>query len=544
LQFTGFNGTLSDANLSPLTQLAPVGIAGVSTVGAANSVFLTAPVSLACDVALTNGTVLTGTEDTDPTTVDGGVISYGLTNTGGRFVLNNGAGTLLASGINCGSATPATTTAPATAATTIGATGALSGAPTTLPAGTTMVTPGGLESCKGAATVSGTTVTPNIANSAFVSLAAGVPISSFGSFTGIGAVGATAFQLSATYTRYASLNTVGLTLTGVAVAPGAPSVPANCTLTAGGPFPIGPGGGTATCTFTGIPTPGASLLNLTQALSIVGPTYYLGLSANPTTVPAQPNLSTPGVTTPGVAQGGNGQSSLITATMYTILSSAPFVVNTASGGSVIVGTPAGTIVSTSGAILAVGSEPGTVTFTTNNGIFGSPSTAATSAQQTVAVACGVLPGTSNLIYNPGSFSFGTFSFSSCSTATANLFGGGAAGTATVVGTFVGSITGQQATNAVTVAFSPVPNTVNLVRGCNEVITPASLAQNTPIATYLGTVAPSGVVVSIWQYNNAAQAFGALYFSTAGAPTNGTSVGGNQSVFICASGGATVGNGAY
>jgi hypothetical protein len=196
-----------------------------------------------------------------------------------------------------------------------------------------------------------------------------------------------------------------------------------------------------------------------------------------------------------------------------------------------------------GATSVAGSGPGTVNFVTNNGIFGTPSSVSTSAQQTVAVACGVLPG-SNLVFNPQTFSFGTFSFNSCISATTNLFGGGAAGTATVVATFVGSVTGQQAQNAVAVAFSPVPNTVNLVRGCNEVITPASLAQNTPIATYVNSVSPSGVVVSVWQYNNATQSFNALYFSTAGAPTNGNSVGGNQSVFICVSAGATVSNGAF
>jgi hypothetical protein len=266
-------------------------------------------------------------------------------------------------------------------------------------------------------------------------------------------------------------------------------------------------------------------------LGFVLPTYYMSLTANPTTIPAQPNLNIPGVSTPGVAQGGNGQSSLITASMFTGV--APLAVPIGTSGVTI----------NLGATSVAGSEPGTVTFVTNNGIFGTPSSVSTSAQQTVAVACGVLPG-SNLVFNPQTFSFGTFSFNSCISATTNLFGGGAAGTATVVATFVGSVTGQQAQNAVAVAFSPVPNTVNLVRGCNEVITPASLAQNTPIATYVNSVTPSGVVVSVWQYNNATQSFNALFFSTAGAPTNGNSVGGNQSVFICVSASATVGNGAF
>jgi hypothetical protein len=46
------------------------------------------------------------------------------------------------------------------------------------------------------------------------------------------------------------------------------------------------------------------------------------------------------------------------------------------------------------------------------------------------------------------------------------------------------------------------------------------------------------VLSIWQFSNSLHAFQALYFSTAGAPTDITSVGPNQSIFICVSGAAT------
>lgn len=414
-------------------------------------------------------------QDGNVNTVDQGNVTYVLQNAGGRFAILDNLSTTVTK--------PCAATAP--------------GVTLTLGAGTIQS-----DQCLGGVVDPFTSValgvtggvTPNPALDVKVGFAAGVPLSSFGSLNGLVGINS-GFALTASYTRDPAL-TAALTS---AVAPVATNI-------------------------------GPSTAQATVALGVIAPTYYLSLTANPTTIAAQPNLNIPGVSTPGVAQGGNGQSSLITASLFT--GATPLSVPLGGGAFVTLGTTT-----------VAGAEPGTVTFVTNNGIFGTPSSIAASAQQTVAVACGVLPG-SNLVYNPQTFSFGTFSFNSCISATTNLFGGGAAGTATVVATFVGSVTGQQAQNAVAVAFSPVANTVNLVRGCNEVITPASLAQNTPIATYLGTINSSSVVVSIWQYNNATQSFGALYFSTPGAPVNGSTIGGNQSVFICVSAGATVGNGAF
>jgi hypothetical protein len=65
-----------------------------------------------------------------------------------------------------------------------------------------------------------------------------------------------------------------------------------------------------------------------------------------------------------------------------------------------------------------------------------------------------------------------------------------------------------------------------------------VAANTPFATIAGLVTPGGQVVSIWMFNNSLHAFQAGYFSTAGAPTDISTVGPNQSLFICVSGAAT------
>jgi hypothetical protein len=356
------------------------------------------------------------------------------------------------------------------------------------------ITPGGpvasfqSDQCLGAVAVTGG-VTPNPALEIEVGLAPGVPLSSFGNLSGVAGINF-GFSLNATYTRDPALSAA---LVSAAIMNSGPAVVQAQSL----------------------------------PLSLLMPTYSMTLSASPTTILANPTLNN---STPGVAASGNGGGSTITASMYT--GAQPLQVGLGANVTITVGTTT-----------VAGTEPGTVTFVTNNGVFGLPASAQASAQQTVSVACGVVPG-SNLAYNPATFSFASFGFSSCTTATATLYGGGSAGMANVVATFVGSITGQQAQNAVAVALSPVPNTQALARGCDEFVTPPTLAANTPIATVVGSVTPSSAVVSVWQFNNAQQGFNALFFSTPGAPTNGNAVGGSRSVFICVSAPASVGNGAY
>ncbi|MHB8575868.1 MAG: hypothetical protein ACYDCQ_11130, partial [Dehalococcoidia bacterium] len=108
----------------------------------------------------------------------------------------------------------------------------------------------------------------------------------------------------------------------------------------------------------------------------------------------------------------------------------------------------------------------------------------------------------------------------------------------VTGTYVADFTGATATAATTVALTASSPTVSLSRGCNEVITGPTTSAAASATVILGLVSPSSVVVSIWQFNNSLHAFQALYFSTAGAPTDISSVGPNQSIFICVSGAAT------
>lgn len=437
-----------------------------------------------CALITEPGAVNVNDADCDVNTVDQGNVTYNLLTANGRFAITS-------TGVNfaAGGAASTVTLACASSAPGVGV-GSVAGTTTAQS-----------DQCQGAIPGAGF-VTANPALDITVGFASGVPLSSFGNLTGIQGLNG-GFSIQAQYTRTPSLSAA------LATVPAATNVGPNTVTTQ------------------------------SQVIGLIAPVYYEGLSANPTTIAANPTLNN---SNPGVASTGNGGGSTITASMYTVTSGTPFVIGAAGGSSVIV-APSGGIVTSGGAILTPGSEPGTVTFVTNSGIFSSPSTTNTSAQQTVAVACGVLPG-SNLFFNPATFSFGTFSFSSCTSATATLYGGGAAGTATVVATFVGSITGQQAQNAVNVAFSLASNTQALARGCDEFITPASLAANTPIATLVGTVTPSSAVVSVWQYNNATQSFNALYFSTPGAPVNGNAVGGGQSVFICVSGPATIGNGAF
>lgn len=77
--------------------------------------------------------------------------------------------------------------------------------------------------------------------------------------------------------------------------------------------------------------------------------------------------------------------------------------------------------------------------------------------------------------------------------------------------------------------------------CTEVITPRALASNTPIATVVALVKGNFTVTSVFKYNNARHAYDALYFNTAGAPVDATTVGPGQSIFICGAGTGTFPN---
>jgi len=87
-----------------------------------------------------------------------------------------------------------------------------------------------------------------------------------------------------------------------------------------------------------------------------------------------------------------------------------------------------------------------------------------------------------------------------------------------------------------VNLTPGPITVGLSTGCNEVLTPPSLAGGSTGAQ-VAALATNFNVTSIWVFNNATHTFGALYFPGT-APTDISSAGPNQSVFVCGTGSGT------
>jgi hypothetical protein len=190
---------------------------------------------------------------------------------------------------------------------------------------------------------------------------------------------------------------------------------------------------------------------------------------------------------------------------------------------------------------APGAESGVVTFSTSLGVFGSTTAAQGGAGQTYSVHCGAVPATVPTILIPTLGLASNFALTSCTSATANLFGGGNAGTAVVVANFVGDFTGAT-TQATTQVQMLINASVALTRGCNEVITGPSVATAPVNGTVSGLVtnlvSPSSNVVSVWMFNNSLHAFQAGYFNVSGAPTDFSAVAPGQSLFICVSGAAT------
>ncbi|MDQ6740186.1 MAG: Ig-like domain-containing protein, partial [Actinomycetota bacterium] len=93
---------------------------------------------------------------------------------------------------------------------------------------------------------------------------------------------------------------------------------------------------------------------------------------------------------------------------------------------------------------------------------------------------------------------------------------------------------------VTVTFGPAVSNIAtqaLSSGCNEVLTPAIFAANTPVVLVVQLV-DGTVVVSIWRFDNARHVFAAGYFSTPGAPVDFTTTGPVQSLFLCVLGPGT------
>lgn len=396
----------------------------------------------------------TAGQDADPSTIDGGTITFNLTS-GVATILESNASNFT---VSCGS-------------TTIfeGCQGA-----NLLPSG----------ACVAALTC--TFATPNPANTVHVALRGGA------SFPLIGA-SSPVITLSATYNRFPSLTAL------------AGAVPG--------------------------PAATAPISTNTTTIGLTVPAYAMTLTPSPATISAA---------------SGTGAGSTLTAALYHGVANtcstvtAPIAVGTASGtGFVICLGAGGSFIQT-----VAGAESGVVTFSTSSGVFGNTTAAQGGGQQIFSVHCGQLPATSPVILIPTLGLNPLFSLSACVTAQATLFGGGAAGTAIVVANFVGDFTGATAQATTTVSLAPQAATVALSRGCNEVITAANTAAGTPVSTIVGQVQPGGIVVSVWRFDNSLHAFQAGFFSTAGAPTDFSTTGPSQSLFICVSASGTFPTGAF
>ena len=81
-------------------------------------------------------------------------------------------------------------------------------------------------------------------------------------------------------------------------------------------------------------------------------------------------------------------------------------------------------------------------------------------------------------------------------------------------------------------------------GCNEVIVPPSVARNTQVATVLGLIQGNFIVSGVFRWNNTSKKFDALYFPTAGAPVDASTVNPRDPIFICGSGNGSFPTGAY
>ncbi|HLZ68884.1 MAG TPA: hypothetical protein VKV26_03140 [Dehalococcoidia bacterium] len=267
-------------------------------------------------------------------------------------------------------------------------------------------------------------------------------------------------------------------------------------------------------------------LTITTAAAPIGllpPPYQVQLSANPGTVAA--------------ASGVDNGSTIVATVVHPVVTGC---VALAVGGFLT--CPTAPVLFLQGA--APGAEGGQVTFSTDAGALG-PANASSGSQLALryTVHCGPIPSAPPVVIVPDVPSLNpapaSFVFASCTAAQATLYGAGAPGTATVTASFIGDITGvtAQSTTQVTLAAAGAP--ANLNPGCNQIITPSSLAPGSPLSAVVNIVQPGGIVVSVWAFNNSTHKFQAGYFSASGAPVDFTTVGPAQSLFVCVNS-----NGAY
>ncbi len=278
-------------------------------------------------------------------------------------------------------------------------------------------------------------------------------------------------------------------------------------------------------TFTRFSTlgPAVTLTTNTATIALASPPYQMQLAANPGTVAA--------------ASGVDNGSTVVATILHPLVTGCV----TLTVGSFLVCPSAPTLFLQG---TSPGAEGGQVTFSTDAGALG-PANASSGSQLALryTVHCGPIPSSPPVVLVPDVPSLNpapaSFVFASCTAAQVTLYGAGAPGTATVTASFIGDITGVTAQATVQVTLAAAGAAANLSPGCNQVITSSSLTAGSPLSTIVNVVQPGGIVVSIWQFNNATHKFQAGYFSVSGAPVDFSTVGPTQSLFVCVNS-----NGAY
>lgn len=176
----------------------------------------------------------------------------------------------------------------------------------------------------------------------------------------------------------------------------------------------------------------------------------------------------------------------------------------------------------------LGAEPGTVSLRTDLGLF--PNGASTITAACDAGGAGEAAGEAQpALTAPAPGADAPFRYT-CTEVGVRLAAAGFAGEATIAMKYTGAITGATAQASVTVTIAPGPATLQLLGGCTPAQAPGSLPTAAPIDDLVGSINPSGAVVSIWR-NAAGDGWQALYLR-GGGPVDGETVEPGEPVFVC------------
>jgi hypothetical protein len=171
-----------------------------------------------------------------------------------------------------------------------------------------------------------------------------------------------------------------------------------------------------------------------------------------------------------------------------------------------------------------GAEAGTITFTTNLGVF-------PNGGSSIDAPCGTANGAPGGVVVPPPGVDSAYPFA-CTEASARLSAAGFAGEATVTATFTGALTGATAQTGVTLTIAPRPATLQLVGGCTPAQVPQSLPAGAPVADLVGSISPATAVVGIWRRDEAGGAWQALYLRGDQAPVDDATVEPGETISVC------------